>query len=143
MADFVNSLQGKSVSDFRIVLLSILTALILSHLVAFAYCLSHTGLSYSRSFVQTLVMGGVIASMLMLAIGSNLVWGIRIVGTLAIVRFRTNLRDPRDMMFIFAALATGYRCRGGCLCGRIAWHRGLLPDRDLPEICFVQGAVAI
>ncbi len=45
--------------------------------------------------------------MSMLAIGNNLVWGIGIVGTPAIVRFRTSLRDPRDMVFVFAALAAG------------------------------------
>ena len=107
MTDFLNSLQGNSVTDFRVVLLSILTAFVLSHLVAMAYSWSYRGLSYSRSFVHTLVMGGVVAAMLMMAIGNNLVWGIGIVGTLAIIRFRTNLRDPRDMVFIFAALAAG------------------------------------
>lgn len=107
MIEFLNSLQGNSVHDFRVVLLSILTAFVLSHMVAVAYSRSYSGLSYSRSFVQTLVMGGVVASMLMLAIGNNLVWGIGIVGTLAIVRFRTSLRDPRDMVFMFAALAAG------------------------------------
>jgi uncharacterized membrane protein YhiD involved in acid resistance len=107
MTEFLNSLQGTSVSDWKVVLVSILTAFFLCHLVAAAYAMSYRGLSYSRSFVQTLVMGGVVAAMLMLAIGNNLVWGIGIVGTLAIIRFRTNLRDPRDMVFIFAALAAG------------------------------------
>jgi uncharacterized membrane protein YhiD involved in acid resistance len=107
MTDLLNSLQENSVTDFRVVLLSLLTALVLSHMVAAAYSWSHHGLSYSRSFVHALLMGGVVASMLMLAIGNNIVWGIGIVGTLAIVRFRTNLRDPRDMVFIFAALAAG------------------------------------
>jgi uncharacterized membrane protein YhiD involved in acid resistance len=107
MIDFLNSLEGTSVTDFRVALLSMLIAFALSHLVAASYSWSHRGLSYSRSFVHALVMGGVVAAMLMLAIGNNLVWGIGIVGTLAIIRFRTNLRDPRDMIFIFAALASG------------------------------------
>jgi hypothetical protein len=107
MADFLNSLEGTSVTDFRVALLSILIAFALSHLVAASYSWTHSGLSYSRTFVHSLVMGGVVASMLMLAIGNNLVWGIGIVGTLAIIRFRTNLRDPRDMIFMFAALAAG------------------------------------
>jgi uncharacterized membrane protein YhiD involved in acid resistance len=107
MAEFLNSIQGGSVADVRLVLLSIILAFVLSHLVALAYSRSHTGLSYSRSFVHTLVLGGPVAATLMLAIGNNLVWGIGIVGTLAIVRFRTNLRDPRDMVFVFAALAAG------------------------------------
>ena len=107
MSDLLNSLEGTSVTDFRVALLSILTAFLLAHLVAACYSWTHRGLSYSRSFVHALVLGGVVASMLMLAIGNNLVWGIGIVGTLAIIRFRTNLRDPRDMVFVFAALASG------------------------------------
>ncbi|MCW5981107.1 MAG: DUF4956 domain-containing protein [Bryobacteraceae bacterium] len=107
MTELLNSLEGSSVTDFRVALASILMAFALAHLVAAAYSWTHRGLSYSRSFVHTLVMGGVVAAMLMLAIGNNLVWGIGIVGTLAIIRFRTNLRDPRDMVFIFAALAAG------------------------------------
>ncbi len=107
MTDFLNSLQGNSVQDARLVLLGLLLAFLLSHVVAFTYSLTYRGLSYSRYFIQTLVMGGVVAAMLMLAIGNNIVWGLGIVGTLAIVRFRTNLRDPRDMIFVFASLAAG------------------------------------
>lgn len=107
MIDLLDALQGTSVTDLRVALVSILLSFALAHLVAATYSWTHRGLSYSRSFVQALVMGGVVASMLMLAIGNNLVWGIGIVGTLAIIRFRTNLRDPRDMVFVFAALASG------------------------------------
>lgn len=105
--DLLDSMVGTSVPDVRAALLSVLVGFILSHLVAAVYTWTHRGLSYSRSFVHALILGGVVASMLMLAIGSNLVWGIGIVGTLAIIRFRTNLRDPRDMVFVFAALAAG------------------------------------
>ncbi|MFB3776657.1 MAG: DUF4956 domain-containing protein [Bryobacteraceae bacterium] len=107
MNDLLNSLEGTSVTDFRVALLSVLVGFVLAHLVAACYSWTHRGLSYSRSFVHALVLGGVVASMLMLAIGNNLVWGIGIVGTLAIIRFRTNLREPRDMVFVFAALAAG------------------------------------
>jgi hypothetical protein len=105
--DLLDSMVGTSVPDVRAALLSVLAGFVLSHLVAAVYAWTHRGLSYSRSFVHALILGGVVASMLMLAIGSNLVWGIGIVGTLAIIRFRTNLRDPRDMVFVFAALAAG------------------------------------
>ncbi|MBI2818321.1 MAG: DUF4956 domain-containing protein [Acidobacteria bacterium] len=107
MAEFLKLLEGTSVTDYRVVLLSILLAFALCHIVAALYSWTNQGLSHSRSFVQSLVLGGVVASMLMLAIGNNLVWGIGIIGTLAVVRFRTNLRDPRDTVFMFAALAAG------------------------------------
>jgi hypothetical protein len=107
MIDFLTSLEGTSPTDFRAALLSILVAFVLCQMVASCYAWTRGGLSYSRSFVHSLVLGGMVAAVLMLAIGNNLVWGIGIVGTLAIIRFRTNLRDPRDMVFIFASMALG------------------------------------
>jgi hypothetical protein len=107
MNEFLSAVQGNSVTDIRTVILSTLVAFFLAHLIAIIYSRCHRGISYSTTFVQSLILGGVVASMLMMAVGNNLVWGIGIVGTLALVRFRTNLRDPRDMVFIFAALASG------------------------------------
>ena len=43
----------------------------------------------------------------MMAIGNNLARGLGMMGALTIIRFRTNLKDPRDIIFIFASLATG------------------------------------
>lgn len=86
---------------------ALLAAFAMSHVLALAYVWTHRGLSYSQSFVQTLVMSGLVTAMMMLAIGNNIVWGIGVVGALALVRFRTNLRDPRDMVFVFASLVAG------------------------------------
>lgn len=93
--------------SWPVVALSLLTAFLLSSVVAFVYVKTHRGLSYSRSFVQSLVLGGIVAATVMLAIGNNLARGLGIVGTLAIIRFRSTMKDPRDMMFVFAAIAVG------------------------------------
>lgn len=95
------------VGSWRNVLLSILLAYVLSQLIAAVYAWTYKGLSYSRAMVQTLAVAGVVAAMLMLAIGNSLARGIGIVGTLALIRFRTNLRDPLDMIFVFAAFGSG------------------------------------
>ena len=87
--------------------LSLILAFLVSAVLAQVYVTTHRGLSYSRSFVQSLVLGAIVSCMLMLAIGNNLARGIGILGTLAIIRFRSSMKDPRDMVFIFAALATG------------------------------------
>lgn len=87
--------------------LALLLAFLLGTIIAWVYVRTHQGLSYSRAYVQALVLGGVIAATLMLAIGNNVARGIGIVGTLAIIRFRSTMKDPRDMMFVFAALAVG------------------------------------
>lgn len=86
---------------------SILVAYLMSQAIGAVYAYTYRGLSYSRSFVQALVVGGIVAAMLMLAIGNSLARGIGIVGTLALIRFRTNLRDPLDMVFIFASFGAG------------------------------------
>ena len=57
--------------------------------------------------MQTLVLSGLITSTLIMAIGNNLARGLGILGTLAIVRFRSPIRDPRDIIFLYATLATG------------------------------------
>lgn len=86
---------------------ALLSAFVLCHILALVYVWSHHGLSYSNTFVQSLVMGGIVTTTMMLAIGSNIVWGIGVVGALALVRFRTNVRDPRDIIFVFASLVAG------------------------------------
>jgi uncharacterized membrane protein YhiD involved in acid resistance len=91
----------------KTVLLSLLLAFGLSQAVAATYVWTFRGMSYSRSFVLTLAVGGLISAMLMLAINNSIAAGLGIAGALAIIRFRTALRDPRDMLFIFAALASG------------------------------------
>lgn len=57
--------------------------------------------------VQSMVLGSLIACLLMISIGDNVARGIGIVGSLAVVRFRTNIRDPRDLIFVFAAMGVG------------------------------------
>ena len=100
-------LAADSPMPWQAVLVSMLLAFAATVAIAVSYILTYRGLSYSRSYVQALVVGGIVAAMLMLAIGNSLARGIGIVGTLALIRFRTNLRDPLDMVFIFASF--GFR----------------------------------
>lgn len=98
---------GLSALRWEQVLLSLLLAFVLGKVVAVTYERTHFGLSFSRGFAQALVLGAVVASVLMMAIGDNLARGLGILGTMALVRFRTNVPDSRDMIFVFAALAVG------------------------------------
>lgn len=94
-------------ASWKAALLSVLLAYVLTQAIAAVYAWSYRGLSYSRAMVQALVVAGIVSSTLMLAIGNSLARGIGIVGTLALIRFRTNLRDPLDMVFVFAAFGAG------------------------------------
>jgi hypothetical protein len=99
--------QSPDVVLWQAALLAILVSYVLSQSVALVYMLTHQGVSYSRSFVVTLVAAGLVSTVLMLAIGNNLARGIGIVGTLALIRFRMQLHDPLDMIFVFASFAAG------------------------------------
>jgi len=95
------------------ILCSILVGFVLSMAVATVYRWTYQGLSYSRSFVHTQVLGAVVSCVMIMAIGNNLARGLGIVGTLAIIRFRTPIRDPRDIIFLFMALAIGIATGSG------------------------------
>jgi hypothetical protein len=87
--------------------LSLLLAFGLAQAIGAVYVWTFRGMSYSTGLVHAIVVGSVIACMLMLAVGNSIAAGIGIAGGLSIIRFRTALRDPRDMMFVFAGLAAG------------------------------------
>jgi uncharacterized membrane protein YhiD involved in acid resistance len=92
------------------IICAILMSFILSMCIAAVYRWTYEGLSYSRSFVHTQVLAATVTSILIMAIGNNLARGLGILGTLAIIRFRTPIRDPRDIIFLFACLAVGISC---------------------------------
>ncbi len=96
--------------EWQVALLSFLLAFSLSSIIALVYERTFQGLSYSRGLVQSMVLGSIVSCLLMIAIGDNIARGIGIVGSLAIIRFRTNLRDPRDLIFLFASLGVGVAC---------------------------------
>jgi uncharacterized membrane protein YhiD involved in acid resistance len=93
--------------EWQTTILSFLTAFILSSVISVTYEKTFRGLSFSRNLMQAMVLGSLISCLLMIAIGDNVARGIGIVGSLAVIRFRTNLRDPRDLVFLFGALGTG------------------------------------
>lgn len=100
-------LQQVSPVSWRMAVVSLLTAFVLCQFIAAVYVWTFRGLSYSRSFVLALSLTGLVATLLMLAIGDNVARGLGMLGALAVIRFRSTLRDVRDMTFIFASLAVG------------------------------------
>src|SRR5215510_5467568 len=97
-------------AGLEVVLASLLLALALSMVIAWAYQVSYRGLSFQRSFAQTLALGGVVSAVAMLAIGDDIARGLGLVGALTLIRFRTILKDIRDLVFAFASLAVGVAC---------------------------------
>lgn len=86
--------------------LSFLLALV----IAKTYKETHRGISYSQSYVQTVVLMTMVVSVIMLIIGSNLARAFSLVGALSIVRFRNAVKETRDVGFVFFAMAVGMAC---------------------------------
>jgi hypothetical protein len=105
--DLLTPLGDTSALSLGQSIVTLLASYVLSQAIGAVYAWTFRGLSYQKSFAQALVVSGIVAAMLMLAIGNSLARGIGIVGTLALIRFRTNLRDPLDMIFVFASFGAG------------------------------------
>lgn len=89
------------------VLFALVWSFVLSSVVAITHKLTYRGDNYPKNFFQAMVLGGIITAMLMMAIGDSLARGLGVFGAMAIIRFRTRIDDPRDVLFLFAALSTG------------------------------------
>jgi len=97
------------------VAISFLIAFALSFMWATVYRKTHSGIAYTKSFFMTLLLVPSIVAMVMMAIGSNVALSLGLVGSLSVIRFRTVIKDPKDMAFLFLAIGIGL------CCGANAW----------------------
>lgn len=117
----MDQLIQEALSDFNIVspitnielIFSLVSAAFLNLLLAKAYIETHGGYSYSKSYVHSLVLVGIIIALIMVIIGSNIARAFALVGAMSIVRFRNPVKDSRDLVFIFASIAIGMACGTG------------------------------
>lgn len=100
---------NSSVSIYQVVL-AMLVALVLGMFMYVMYKKTYSGVVYSKSFNQTLVLLSVIVTMVMTIIGGNLALSLGMVGSLSIIRFRTAIKEPKDMAYLFWAIAIGLSC---------------------------------
>ena len=75
--------------------------------ISYIYKITHKGLSYSQSFMLTIVFVTFIVAVVMMVIGNNLARAFALVGALSIIRFRTVIKDTKDTAYIFLGLAAG------------------------------------
>jgi uncharacterized membrane protein YhiD involved in acid resistance len=111
MTWFIDSIELIGTPSNVFTAIDIMAVLIISTILCFVaaltYKYTHDGISYSPSFVQTTVIFGVIVSMIMLIIGSNIARAFTLVGALSIIRFRNAIKETRDVGFIFFMMAIG------------------------------------
>jgi hypothetical protein len=107
--NFVDFL-GFNNKDIASIIFSILLATALAFIISQLYKYTHRGLNYELSFMSTLVMLSPIISVVMLFIRGDLVLSLGLIGSISIIRFRTPIKDTRDMVFLFWVIAIGLGC---------------------------------
>lgn len=85
----------------------------LSLYIILVYRLVYSGVLYSRRFALSLMILSLVTSVVILAISSNVVLSLGMVGALSIVRFRTAVKDFMDTVFMFWAIVNGIICGAG------------------------------
>ena len=100
-------------SDMGKILAGLVASLVLGCLIYAVYKHFYAGVIYSRSFAVTLVGMTVLTCMVTLAISTNIVISLGMVGALSIVRFRTAIKDPMDLLYLFWAITTGITTGAG------------------------------
>lgn len=91
-------------------LLSLLLAFVSGQIIAWVYMVTHSGLSYSRTYVNSLVVIPFLVSMVMTVLSNSLVTAVGLMALFAIVRFRNILRDTLDTCYILTAITLGMAC---------------------------------
>lgn len=99
----------ESVSEFSVLdtILALCLALLIGLFIFVIYKKTLTGVMYSDSFALTLVGLSLVTTLVILAVTSNVVLSLGMVGALSIVRFRTAIKEPVEIVFLFWAIAVG------------------------------------
>ena len=116
------------------ILLNIVLAAVLGFFIFLSYAISHRGTIYSRKFNASLVILAVLTGTVMTVIGNNIALSLGMVGALSIVRFRTAIKEPVEIVFLFWSLAVGIVIGAGDPAGghRLCYHRRRHGGRRLP-----------
>lgn len=108
--DFFASDFALAPTNVPVLLLSLLLAFLSGHTIAWVYMFTHSGLSYSRTFVNSLVVIPVVVALVMMVLSNNIVTAFGLMALFAIVRFRNILRDTFDTTYILSVIVVGMAC---------------------------------
>ena len=103
-SDFLENINSIPMFDM---VLALALAFLLGLFIFFIYKSSYSGVMYSDSFGVTLVALSLITTLLIMTVVSNIVLSLGMVGALSIVRFRTAIKEPMDIAFLFWSIAAG------------------------------------
>jgi len=111
-SNFLENITSVSILDMAIALT---LAFAMGVLIFYVYKKSFTGVMYSSSFGLLLITLPMITALVILAVTSNIVLSLGMVGALSIVRFRTAIKEPLDIAFLFWSIAVGIVLAAGLI----------------------------
>lgn len=111
-SSFLENVTGVSITDMAVALV---LAFCIGLFIYFIYQKTYSGVMYSASFGVTLVALTMITTLVILAVTSNVVLSLGMVGALSIVRFRTAIKEPLDIAFLFWSIASGIVLAAGLI----------------------------
>jgi len=108
---FKSSILEKT-SSFSITdsLIGLVSAFLIGLFIYYVYKKTFTGVIYSHTFNISLIVMSMATALVIIGISSNVLLSLGMVGALSIVRFRTPIKDPMDIVYIFWAIVTGILC---------------------------------
>ncbi len=108
-------LEGYASSGLTVksILVCMIITILISTYIFMAYRLINRNTFYNRNFNMSLPAIAIITAAIILTIQSNIVISLGMVGALSIVRFRTAIKDPMDLVFLFWAISIGIICGAG------------------------------
>ena len=111
-SSFLENVTSVSILDMVIALV---LAFCIGLFIFMIYKKTYTGVMYSAGFGVTLVAMTMITTLVILAVTSNVVLSLGMVGALSIVRFRTAIKEPLDIAFLFWSIAAGIVLAAGMI----------------------------
>ena len=111
-SSFLQNVTSVSILDM---VLALVLAFGVGLFIFFVYKKTYAGVMYSSSFGITLVALTMITTLVILAVTSNIVLSLGMVGALSIVRFRTAIKEPMDIAFLFWSIAVGIVLAAGLI----------------------------
>ena len=108
-------LENVTAIDIPDMIIALVLAFLVGLFIYFIYQKTYRGVMYSASFGVTLVALTMITTLVILAVTSNAVLSLGMVGALSIVRFRTAIKEPLDIAFLFWSIAAGIVLAAGMI----------------------------
>ena len=110
MQEFLSLYANVATPTFEMVLFTFLLSFLLSVMIAVVYTKTTPATMKSTNFVQAMILSSLISATVVQSTNSSLASGVGLLGALTIIQFRSTFRDPRDVIFMFAAISAGISC---------------------------------